>query len=94
MDLCLGCHRCCEKLVFPLKISLGWEKDVREFYEARGCEVRIKDGVIFAVLDFKCPHLKDGCDIYDNRPRTCRDYDGRDDFIIGDECAWAGKEVG
>jgi len=41
------------------------------------------------ILDLPCPHLtSDGCSIYKERLRVCREYDGRKVPFMKDKCKW------
>ena len=47
------------------------------FFKMRGNRVRNDNGLVTVEIDNPCPHLSeiDGCKIYTNRPRVCREYD-------------------
>lgn len=88
-QLCIECQKCCTKVgvyTDPSIYELS-ERDVIQFYEARGAAVSRSDDHLFIVFDVPCPHLTlKGCDIYDKRPRICRIYSGQEEF--GSECLW------
>ena len=55
----------------------------------RGYDVRKDRGALLLSFPLSCPHLtEDGCSIYEERPWSCREYNGIEDF--GDECLWSG----
>jgi Fe-S-cluster containining protein len=51
-------------------------EEAREFYRARTNYWKMaKDGRMLCYLEQPCVHLgKNGCKIYDERPKTCRDF--------------------
>ncbi len=57
-----------------------------EFYEARGFQVaRLEEDAIVLSIEQTCPHLTpEGCDIYERRPKVCKEYSGVEDF--GERC--------
>ena len=84
--LCLQCLACCKILAIPIDRFLV--SDI-EFYEARGCRFVMLEGKFHIVIPYPCPHLiPQGCDSYDERPQACKDYDGRKDILVKDECLW------
>jgi Fe-S-cluster containining protein len=89
-QLCLSCLKCCSKVgvyTDPTIYELS-EKDVINFYEARGATVSRDGDHLFVMFDLPCPHLtKAGCNIYGKRPKICRIYSGLDEF--GKECLWS-----
>ena len=70
--ICIKCGACCKSLIIPVNI---YTKDDAEFFQARGFKVKEKS-TMFLNFPRRCPHLKDNneCDIYDTRPKACRDY--------------------
>ena len=89
-QLCLQCMACCQQLNLP--ILRAPHKDVIAFYETRGLNVQVLDNIIYILLDHTCAQLTGfGCKIYAQRPRACKDYDGRKDPFMKDRCLW-GKE--
>lgn len=89
--LCIACQKCCRELfVYTHPVLYDCPADfVVDFYRARGFDVTLmKEDAIIMSLKHPCPHLTEaGCDIYDTRPRACREYSGIEDF--GDECLWS-----
>jgi len=81
--ICLSCMKCC-KTIGILTSYLYEDKEIREFYEARGAKVSEKavgvgvdfEKLIFLEFNFSCPNLdpEKGCKIYDTRPEICRRY--------------------
>lgn len=73
-DNCLECMECCKVLIFHTRNRPGALN--MEFFHARGCRVLTEADFLTVELDHPCPHLTaKGCDIYENRPETCRRYD-------------------
>jgi len=85
--LCLQCMECCKLLAIPLT---DISKEAIEFYTARGCWIdALHGGRIGVIIPFPCPHLTpQGCNIYDTRPKACRDSDGTKDPLVRDKCLW------
>lgn len=59
----------------------------------RDCKILIADrnkmSIVTVGVPRTCLHLSPaGCNIYDLRPKTCRDYDGRKDILLKDICKW------
>ena len=72
------CGNCCKEFYLPL----GKEKRDDEFNWIEvheKCSVVYRHGIYFLKLDLKCSNLSDDgkCNIYDNRPNICREYDCR-----------------
>lgn len=89
--LCISCQKCCRELsiyTHPILYSCPAE-DIVDFYEARGFHVdRLEEDAIVLSVEQTCPHLTpEGCDIYDRRPKVCREYSGIEDF--GERCLWS-----
>ena len=89
--LCLSCLKCCRELsiyTHPVLYSCPAE-DIVEFYEARGFHVvRLEEDAVVLSIAHACPHLTpEGCDIYERRPKVCREYSGIEDFGAG--CLWS-----
>ena len=62
------------------------------FCDARGFDIVLEDGIYFVVIPSTCPQLsEDGCKIYEDRPVSCREYDGRTDTAVN--CLWGKDEV-
>lgn len=88
---CLSCQKCCRELsiyTHPILYSCPAE-DIVDFYEARGFHVtRLEEDAVVLTIEHTCPHLTpDGCDIYESRPKVCREYSGIEDF--GEGCLWS-----
>ena len=87
--LCLQCMKCCKIIAFPTLYPNS--PTVKNLYKERGWEVYwdSKREILFIYGNHPCLHLgKNGCTIYGKRPKACRDYDGRNDGILKDECLW------
>ncbi len=88
--LCIECQKCCRNVAIythPDFYNCS-AKEVRNFYKLRGFDVQKENGALLLSLPLPCPHLtQDGCNIYEKRPQSCRDYDGIDD--LGEECLWS-----
>ena len=85
--VCVGCQACCCYLTFIVSEEII--KQYSEIYTARGCKITsMKGNKSYALrVPSVCPHLQDwGCDIYEDRPQHCRDYDGRYDPMMQDLC--------
>ena len=89
---CLKCFKCCKEFAVALH-PINFTVEVRdintEFFKARGFSL-VKDlknnTTYLEIPNYPCPHLTEtGCDIYETRPKVCRDYDGRKDF---NDCEW------
>ena len=89
-ELCLACKRCCREVgiyTHPA-MYICTAEELIEFYEARGFSVVKSGDLLVLTLQHACPHLTaGGCDIYENRPKICREYSGLDDF--GSKCLWS-----
>lgn len=98
--LCLTCLKCCKEAMVILDIEKSREKlyaDTVNFYQTRGCRVKIEADLPFLThrrlfINFPsvCQHLDPlaGCRIYEKRPVICRRYDGRSDPGMTDFCKW------
>jgi Fe-S-cluster containining protein len=83
---CGDCHYCCEVLTF---VSRGVPPSAaREFYKARGCQLHYTKDATFISIDYPCPHLdkEKGCLLEDNKPESCRNFDGRNNPVTKDVC--------
>jgi len=79
---CTGCTECCRVLFFgfPVDETIA---DKFEFYQARGCSVKIGERRVVVGVPHICVHLtEDGCSIHNKRPAACRNYDCRDDEFL------------
>lgn len=89
-EICIKCHECCQWMTFIINAENPvMTAQHREFYEARGCTVKVLEGggLMAIMVKTTCPHLLLGrCMIYDKRPKVCRDYDGRWDPNMRDKC--------
>lgn len=82
-EICIKCQKCCKEVDVPTyahKTSTEIDK-IKAFYEARGFTTYFDMyGFLHVELYYPCPHITEkGCDIYENRPEVCRNYDGRRD---------------
>jgi len=86
--LCLSCMECCKTIAIPFDYFKLSDEDFK-FYKLRGAKfVTIEQGP-FMILDLPCPHLtSEGCSIYKERLRICREYDGRKVPFMKDKCKW------
>ena len=89
-EKCISCgHQCCRFCGFMTAEMSGRSL---EYYIARGCKVlkaMIADGEIYRVyVPAVCPHLVEGegCSIYERRPLSCIEYEGRLDPLTQDVC--------
>jgi len=85
--VCVGCQECCCYLTFIVGEDII--NAYCKVYEARGCTMkRIEGSIRFSLrVPSVCPHLTEyGCDIYEERPQHCRDYDGTLDPFMQDLC--------
>lgn len=89
-QLCLQCLACCKSLLF--KVSAARES--LEFYRARGIRIlhpsNLTGNFFYVEVPHVCKHLTSkGCAVYDNRPESCRVYDGRTNVLTKDICLWS-----
>lgn len=91
-ELCLKCMECCKLLAIPLAYRAD-NKDMIKFFEARGHKIQTYNGIPYILLRETCKHLhpENGCDIYKDRPKWCKQYDGRFDPFVRDKCLWNKK---
>ena len=91
--LCLQCMECCKILAVPIPWKEHVTPEAIAFYLTRGCWFApISGGRRGLVIPFQCPHLTpEGCDIYENRPLACKEYDGTRDPLMSDKCLWIKK---
>lgn len=102
-ELCLACMECCKILLVPLPedpplpqrqrtYNAFFSPNAFDFYKRRGCTPwTAPDGRKWLVVDnYRCPELNDltGCMIYEDRPKFCREYDGRTDPYLKHICKW------
>lgn len=91
-ELCIKCQACCKEVGIHTPY-LYTDVVTAEFYTARGFRVTDNDGYIFLHLSMSCPHLTPaGCDIYENRPAVCIEFDGR--IHYDGHCAWSELDNG
>lgn len=84
--LCLKCMACCKITVAPLVFPSD-SKGAEAFYRARGYETGERRGQLCLILQIPCAQLTAfGCKMYNDRPKWCRQYDGRTDPFI--DCLW------
>lgn len=77
---CQKCGECCRELHFVVGVIRSPHEDqVREFYEIRGIQVGEQLGALWAIVPHRCRYLtqRGTCSIYEDRPESCRKYDGR-----------------
>jgi len=88
--LCLQCMECCKILAIPADV---FSPRAIELYVTRGCWLAsISGGRRGVVIPYPCPHLTPkGCNIYEQRPQDCRDYNGTKDPLMKDKCLWIKK---
>jgi Fe-S-cluster containining protein len=85
--ICVGCQECCRYLTFIIGEDIV--NLYSEIYKVRGCTIRRMPGSLSYALRVPsvCPHLTEhGCDIYEERPQHCREYDGTMDPFMQDLC--------
>jgi len=86
--LCLSCLECCKTLATPFDYYRLSDEDIK-FYKMRGAQFFTTNKGPFMVLNFSCPHLtENGCSIYEERPRICKEYDGREIPFMKGKCKW------
>jgi Fe-S-cluster containining protein len=89
--LCISCQNCGKELsIYSHPILYGCQAEkIVEFYEARGLTVtRLEEDALIISFPHICQHLTaEGCAIYENRPDSCAEYSGIEDF--GDRCLWS-----
>jgi len=87
-DKCSGL--CCRYFALPIDTPQDKEDydDIRWYLCHEGITVFVEDGDWYINIKNKCRHLsKNGsrCDIYNKRPRICREYSTKDcDFVDGE----------
>jgi Fe-S-cluster containining protein len=89
-NVCKRCGNCCKCLVLPVKKPLN-KSIMNNWLSVRDCEIVKEDyDSTYVKINYKCPHLVKSvneylCDIYEDRPNGCREFDGRNyDFL---DCA-------
>ena len=90
--LCLQCAECCKILAVEVTLQ-SMPPEAIAFYVTRGCWLAtLSGGRLGLVIPYQCPHLTpEGCDIYEDRPLVCKDYDGTRDPLMKDKCLWIRK---
>jgi Fe-S-cluster containining protein len=84
--LCIECQKCCKNIAVYTHPDFYdcSAKEVLDFYKMRGVGVQKDKGAFLISFSFPCPHLtQDGCNIYEKRPKLCREYNGIEDFGEG-----------
>jgi Fe-S-cluster containining protein len=82
--ICIACQECCKWLTFILTEP---SEDLLNAYKVRNCISKPIDGRWHIMVPNVCSHLKEaGCDIYADRPKVCREYDGRYDPAMHNTC--------
>ena len=90
--ICIQCQNCCKYITFLLPAE--GIRDLFDYYRKRGLSVEeIKGGPWkgYHILEiyYPCPHLTEqGCNIYADRPKVCRDYNGLADVTMREKCMW------
>jgi len=92
--LCKNCARCCQVMVLPVArpLNKSMEGSMTDWMNVRGCEVVAETPTeLFVKVSHPCPHLGKSyegyyCDIYENRPYGCKEFDGRTHSWL--KCAW------
>ena len=89
-QLCVACCKCCREVgiyTHPAMYS-NTPEELIEFYQAKGFSVARTGDLLAITIKMPCPHLTPaGCDLYETRPKVCRDYSGIKDFGTG--CFWS-----
>jgi Fe-S-cluster containining protein len=83
---CGACHYCCEVLTFAFPGMPDFE--AKSFYQTRGVDFKYGRSMTYATIEYPCIHLKKGfgCQIYEKRPKACRELDGRRNPVTKDRC--------
>ena len=86
-DKCTGL--CCRYFALPIEEPEDWEDydDIRWYLCHKGITVFVEDGEWYINIKNKCRHLNSEykCDIYNKRPRICRQYTTKDcDMVDGE----------
>ena len=86
--ICINCQLCCRYVTFTIAYYVPQQAvELKEYYEARGFEVKFHSDCIEVMIKSFCPNLRDwGCAIYSERPALCRQYDGRNDPLLKNRC--------
>lgn len=86
---CLACNLCCQLLAVPSGFAPDAQPEARAFFKVRGDATVIVNGIMFVIVNRPCQHLTAfGCNIYYERPRPCREFNGLRDPIMRQHCAW------
>ena len=100
--VCVGCQECCKYLTFIVgegvikayrEVYEARGCVIRTIEGSTPSSIRVpsvKESTSFSFalrVPSVCPHLTEhGCDIYEGRPKHCREYDGRFDPYMQDLC--------
>lgn len=81
--LCQYCPaKCCRYFALPIEPPTEWEdfEYIRWFLMHRGAAVFTEDADWYLMVYTPCKHLRDDnlCEIYEDRPQVCRDYQIKD----------------
>jgi len=90
MKSCIDCQVCCHYLTIPVG---KFDKDYIEFYKNFGLDMLEDDRVYLFVVPCSCQYItKEGCSIYENRPKVCRQQQpDMTDVICSYKEKWDGK---
>lgn len=85
-DICKKCRNCCKEI--GIHTQYMYDRTIIDFYEARGFKVDpYSNGLAFVHKKMSCPYLKEyGCEIYNERPAICREFNGLLHFY--EKCDW------
>lgn len=90
--LCLTCLECCKNLAIPFDYHKLSEDEIK-FYKMRGIEFITTNKSPYMIFNLPCSMLTDkGCSIYKDRPKICREYDGREVPFMKYKCKWCELE--
>jgi len=97
-ELCMRCGKCCMSMCFEFDVAPQDESDVVRWLELHGLQVDFyeKNGILrrFITIQQRCEALiqeddRFRCNIYETRPRNCRECDGTIDGPEGvPDCLW------
>ena len=90
---CNGCGECCRTVAVQAIVRDPATVVDRPYYDARGFAEIELDGtprlMLLAKLVAPCPRLEgDRCGIYDDRPKTCRDFPTVPLHVVETPCSY------